>query len=153
MKEFDIALQLSIFNFQFSTFNFQLSIFNFQLWTDFGRSGYAVGLSAISFSAPLQKDAAPIPNAGRPPRKQIRGRKKYSPLMTQMGTNFCNWKLKVENWKFFIFILLAADESLWRFYVRWRSSLFSSLTVLVLSWRLLVSTESDETIAMYQRHP
>jgi len=28
-----------------------------------GRSGYAVGLSAISFSATLQKDAAPIPNA------------------------------------------------------------------------------------------
>ena len=28
-----------------------------------GRSGYAVGLSAISFSASLQKDAAPIPNA------------------------------------------------------------------------------------------
>ena len=31
----------------------------------FGRSGSAVGLSAISFSASLQKDAAPIPNAGR----------------------------------------------------------------------------------------
>ena len=29
----------------------------------FGRSGSAVGLSAISFSASLQKDAAPIPNA------------------------------------------------------------------------------------------
>jgi len=29
----------------------------------FGRSGYAVGLSAISFSATLQKDAASIPNA------------------------------------------------------------------------------------------
>ena len=29
----------------------------------FGRSGEAVGLSAISFSAALQKDAAPIPNA------------------------------------------------------------------------------------------
>ena len=28
-----------------------------------GRSGKAVGLSAISFSAALQKDAAPIPNA------------------------------------------------------------------------------------------
>ena len=28
-----------------------------------GRSGFAVGLSAISFSASLQKDAAPIPNA------------------------------------------------------------------------------------------
>ena len=28
-----------------------------------GRSGKAVGLSAISFSASLQKDAAPIPNA------------------------------------------------------------------------------------------
>ena len=28
-----------------------------------GRSGEAVGLSAISFSATLQKDAAPIPNA------------------------------------------------------------------------------------------
>ena len=31
-----------------------------QLW----RSGYAVGLSAVSFSAALQKDAASIPNAG-----------------------------------------------------------------------------------------
>ena len=28
-----------------------------------GRSGFAVGLSAISFSASLQKDAASIPNA------------------------------------------------------------------------------------------
>ena len=28
-----------------------------------GRSGYAVGLSAISLLAPLAKDAAPIPNA------------------------------------------------------------------------------------------
>ena len=27
------------------------------------RSGYAVGLSAVSFSAALAKDAAPIPNA------------------------------------------------------------------------------------------
>ena len=32
--------------------------------TSSGRSGSAVGLSAISFSAALQKDAAPIPNAG-----------------------------------------------------------------------------------------
>ena len=29
----------------------------------FGRSGKAVGLSAISLLAPLAKDAAPIPNA------------------------------------------------------------------------------------------
>ena len=62
-----------------------------------GRSGEAVGLSAISFSASLQKDAAPIPNAEEATKKpnpcksvKIRGRKKYSPLMTQMGTNFCN---------------------------------------------------------------
>ena len=48
----------------------------------------AVGLSAISFSATLPKDAAPIPNAERMlPRKQIRGRKKYFPLMSQMGTD------------------------------------------------------------------
>ena len=38
-------------------------IFNFQFSISFGRSGYAVGLSAISFSAALQKDAAPLPNA------------------------------------------------------------------------------------------
>ena len=46
-------------------FHFQFSVFNFQFY--FGRSvsaySYAVGLSAISFSAALQKDAAPIPNA------------------------------------------------------------------------------------------
>ena len=36
---------------------------HYKLWINFGRSGYAVGLSAISFSAALQKDAAPIPNA------------------------------------------------------------------------------------------
>ena len=30
-----------------------------------GVPAVAVGLSAISFSAALQKDAAPIPNAGR----------------------------------------------------------------------------------------
>ena len=40
-----------------------------------GRSGEAVGLSAISFSASLQKDAAPIPNA--------------------VGVE--NWKWKIEN--------------------------------------------------------
>ena len=34
---------------------------NYELFS--GRSGKAVGLSAISFSASLQKDAAPIPNA------------------------------------------------------------------------------------------
>ena len=63
MKEFDIALKFSIFNFQFSTFSFLGSQFlNFSN-SKFGRSGYAVGLSAISFSATLQKDAAPIPNA------------------------------------------------------------------------------------------
>ena len=32
-----------------------------------GVPAIAVGLSAISFSATLQKDAAPIPNAGRLP--------------------------------------------------------------------------------------
>ena len=36
-------------------------MYNFQFY--FGRSGFAVGLSAISFSATLQKDVAPIPNA------------------------------------------------------------------------------------------
>ena len=34
---------------------------NYELFS--GRSGKAVGLSAVSFSAALQKDAAPIPNA------------------------------------------------------------------------------------------
>ena len=34
---------------------------NYKLYL--GRSGSAVGLSAISFSASLQKDAASIPNA------------------------------------------------------------------------------------------
>ncbi len=34
---------------------------NYEL--NFGRSGKAVGLSAISLLAPLAKDAAPIPNA------------------------------------------------------------------------------------------
>ncbi len=60
----------------------------------FGRSGEAVGLSAISFSATLQKDAAPIPNALAAAEKtnpcksvKIRGRKEHSPLMTQMGTD------------------------------------------------------------------
>ena len=38
--------------------HYELCIMNY-----FGRSGYAVGLSAISFSATLQKDAASIPNA------------------------------------------------------------------------------------------
>ena len=36
---------------------------DFCLLSFLGRSGSAVGLSAISFSAPLQKDAASIPNA------------------------------------------------------------------------------------------
>ena len=36
-------------------------MYNFQFY--FGRSGFAVGLSAISFSASLQKDVASIPNA------------------------------------------------------------------------------------------
>ena len=44
-----------------------------------GVPAVAVGLSAISFSAALQKDAASIPNAGRLPRKQIRERKKIFP--------------------------------------------------------------------------
>ena len=48
-------------NFQFSTFNFSDSqILSF---SDLGVPAIAVGLSAISFSATLQKDAAPIPNA------------------------------------------------------------------------------------------
>ena len=34
---------------------------NYEL--NYGRSGEAVGLSAISLLAPLAKDAAPIPNA------------------------------------------------------------------------------------------
>ena len=37
---------------------------HYELCIILGRSGKAVGLSAISFSAALQKDAAPIPNAG-----------------------------------------------------------------------------------------
>ena len=50
-----------IFIFQISTtINFTLSTLHFSLY---GRSGSAVGLSAISFSAALQKDAASIPNA------------------------------------------------------------------------------------------
>ena len=36
---------------------------NYELCIVSGRFGSAVGLSAISFSAALQKDAAPIPNA------------------------------------------------------------------------------------------
>ncbi len=39
---------------------------------DLGVPAIAVGLSAISFSAALQKDAASIPNAESLPRKQIR---------------------------------------------------------------------------------
>ena len=36
---------------------------HYELCIVFGRSGKAVGLSAISLLAPLAKDAAPIPNA------------------------------------------------------------------------------------------
>ena len=36
---------------------------HYELWIELGRSGEAVGLSAISLLAPLAKDAAPIPNA------------------------------------------------------------------------------------------
>ena len=36
---------------------------HYELCIVFGRSGFAVGLSAISLLAPLAKDAAPIPNA------------------------------------------------------------------------------------------
>ena len=36
---------------------------HYELWIELGRSGFAVGLSAISLLAPLAKDAAPIPNA------------------------------------------------------------------------------------------
>ena len=36
---------------------------HYKLLIESGRSGEAVGLSAISFSASLQKDAASIPNA------------------------------------------------------------------------------------------
>ena len=46
------------------TFNYALCIMNYELFQGVPaplRS--AVGLSAISFSASLQKDAAPIPNA------------------------------------------------------------------------------------------
>ena len=55
----------------------------------FGRSGKAVGLSAISFSAVLQKDAAPIPNA--------------------VGVE--NWKLKTENWKLIFHFQLSTFNS------------------------------------------
>ena len=59
----------------------------------FGRSGEAVGLSAISFSATLQKDAAPIPNALAATKKTNPCRsvksvgEKYFPLIPQMGTD------------------------------------------------------------------
>ena len=36
---------------------------HYELCINVGVPAIAVGLSAISFSAPLQKDAAPIPNA------------------------------------------------------------------------------------------
>ena len=97
---------------RFSTFNFQLSTFNFQdtrpcastrvpaddqrliiynskktvvccLLTFSGRSGSAVGLSAISFSAALQKDAAPIPNAERQIRHQMIFRILENPVMSK----------------------------------------------------------------------
>ena len=51
-----------------------------------GRSGEAVGLSAISFSATLQKDAASIPNALAAIRHQ------WSVVE--------NWKFKIIEWKF-----------------------------------------------------
>ena len=45
-----------------STLNYTLTTtINYKLYI--GRSGSAVGLSAISLLAPLAKDAAPIPNA------------------------------------------------------------------------------------------
>ena len=95
-----------IFNFQLSIFNsiethqlhrvyfyrcnvsrlykdFQLSIFNFQFSIRLGRSGSAVGLSAISFSAALQKDAAPIPNAERQIRHQTIFRILENPVMSK----------------------------------------------------------------------
>ena len=43
--------------------NGTLVIVNYELCINVGVPAIAVGLSAISFSAPLQKDAAPIPNA------------------------------------------------------------------------------------------
>ena len=59
-----------------------------------GRSGEAVGLSAISFSAALQKDAAPIPNAlGLPDflythsRDRIDSAVQYSDLRPCIGHN------------------------------------------------------------------
>ena len=48
-------------DFQFSIFNYELCIINYEL--TLGVPAIAVGLSAISFSAALQKDAASIPNA------------------------------------------------------------------------------------------
>ena len=47
----------------FLIYNFQLSTFNFQLLIILGVPANTVGLSAISFSAMLQKDTASIPNA------------------------------------------------------------------------------------------
>ena len=46
-------------------------IFNFKFSIYFGRSGKAVGLSAISLLATLAKDAAPIPNAKATSIKQL----------------------------------------------------------------------------------
>ena len=48
-------------NSQLTIMHYALWIMNYELF--YGVPAIAVGLSAISFSASLQKDAAPIPNA------------------------------------------------------------------------------------------
>ena len=55
--------ELRTFSFQFSIFNFSASWRLADLVSFFLGVPLRVGLSAISFSATLQKDAAPIPNA------------------------------------------------------------------------------------------
>ena len=50
-----------MYNSQLTIMHYALCIMNYELF--YGVPAIAVGLSAISFSASLQKDAAPIPNA------------------------------------------------------------------------------------------
>ena len=48
---------------EISARDLKISVFNFQFSFFLGVPAVAVGLSAVSFSAALQKDAASIPNA------------------------------------------------------------------------------------------
>ena len=52
---------IQAYNSQLTIMHYELCIMNYELF--YGVPAIAVGLSAISFSAALQKDAAPIPNA------------------------------------------------------------------------------------------